>query len=65
MSTMVIEFSFLTRDDVRVEGIIRDVPSFDPDLEKRRIWNLIEAWSGEKIHELLELESYTAESEEN
>ncbi len=63
MDTMIVKFSFLTKDDVRVDGEIRDVPSFDPDLRKRRIWKLMEAWTGEKPNELLEFETYPTECE--
>ncbi len=63
MDTMIVKFSFLTKDDVLVDGLIRDVPSFDPDLRKRRVWKLMEAWTGEKINELLEFETHPSECE--
>lgn len=58
--TMTVRYEFLTKDEVTVRGEILNVPEFEISTKagQRRLYKLIEAWSGEKPYETLQLEAF-------
>lgn len=58
--TMTVRYEFLTKDEITVRGEILNVPEFEISTRAgdKRLRQLIEAWTGRKIWETLDLEAF-------